>query len=146
MAYYVSDGILFITLIISLFLKVQIGHGADDNNSKEGKARKKKENRRELRKLFTPSALIFFGMIFQGGLMWGIKDNYFFVYVQDELGASSKFIGYVNTIAVISGIVILPPAKWIIAKIGEFQICYIGIILDVFRIAFVALVKYVFNA
>ena len=94
MAFYVSDAFYLVALLVSLTVKVNMG----SENQNISKKQKKKENRKAIKQLFTPSAWIFFAMIFQGGLMWGIKDTYLFVYFQENLGASSQFIGFNNTV------------------------------------------------
>ena len=94
MAFYVSDAFYLVALLVSLTVKVNMG----SENQNISKKQKKKENRKAIKQLFTPSAWIFFAMIFQGGLMWGIKDTYLFVYFQENLGASSQFIGLNNTV------------------------------------------------
>ena len=116
-------------MIASLFVKVNLGQ--IKASSQEEKLRQNKE---ELMKLVTPSSLIFFGMILQGGLMWGIRDTYFNVFLQKELGMSSQLIGYTVTISVVSQILILPFAKWIIEGIGHIHICFLAIIVDVARL------------
>ena len=89
-AFYAYDACLLVALLISLKLKVTMN--ATDNSDGD-KKQKKKENRQEIRELFNSSALIFFAIIFQGGLMWGVRDTYLFIYLQEELKASSQLLG-----------------------------------------------------
>ena len=56
------------------------------------KEEKKKKNRKAIKELFNWPILIFFGILFQGGVMWGVLDTYLFIYLQDELNASSQLI------------------------------------------------------
>lgn len=137
MAFYVADGLYLITLIMSLFVKVN--PVSDDNPDKDGD--KKDDKKKEIKGLFSPSALIFFAIIFQGGIMWGVKDTYFFVYLQDELKADSAMIAYFNVISILSGVFVLPVAKFIIEKIGHVHICYLAIMVDVVRVIICSLVK-----
>ena len=90
-AFYTYDACLFVALLISLKLKVTMT--AKDDTTEEDKKGKKKKNRKEIRELFNSSALIFFAIIFQGGLMWGVRDTYLFIYLQEELKASSQLLG-----------------------------------------------------
>ena len=90
-AFYAYDACLFIALLISLKLKVTMS--SKEETKDLDKKQKKKQNRKELRELFNPSALIFFGIIFQGGVMWGIRDTFLFIYLQEELEASSQLLG-----------------------------------------------------
>ena len=133
-AYYVSDGLYLIGLVTSCFLKVNLPKKEEDTSLPVKRIEKMKNSFQEAMKLFSPPTLIFFGMIFQGGIMWGVKDTYFAVYLQQDLEASSQFIGYVNTISVVSGVLILPFAKWIIEGIGHVHICYLAIMIDVARL------------
>ena len=82
-----ADGCWFIALLISLTLKVTMTSSPTTTKDQ------KKENRKALKQLFSPSALIFYGIIFQSGIMWGVKDTYMGVYLQDTLGASSQMLG-----------------------------------------------------
>ena len=93
MAFYLYDGCLFVALLISLKLKVTLGFGSDDDNSDEAKKRNKKETRRALKQIFSKPALIFYGMLFQNGVLWGVYDTYVIIYLQEYLGASSELIG-----------------------------------------------------
>ena len=145
MAFYAADGLLFITLLSSLAVRVTIGTGDEDKTDAKDQEKKKKENRRALKKLFSPSAMIFFAMIFQGGLMWGVKDTYFFLYCQEELGATSQFIGYVGTISTVCGVLIMPFAKWIIESVGNVHLCYVAIMVDCVRLVVVSIVQWVFS-
>ena len=79
-AFYVSDAFFLVALLVSLTVK----RTSSEKPKNSGK-HQKKENRKAIMQLFSPSAVIFFAMIFQGGLMWGIKDTYFFVYVQGDI-------------------------------------------------------------
>jgi hypothetical protein len=65
----------------------------DGTGGLDMKKKKKKETRRALRQLFSPSALIYFGLIFNGGLLWGVHDTYLQLYLQEDLGASSQMLG-----------------------------------------------------
>ena len=80
-AFYVSDAFFLVALLVSLTVRVTSSSEEPKNSGKH----QKKENRKAIMQLFSPSALIFFAMIFQGGLMWGIKDTYFFVYLQGDI-------------------------------------------------------------
>ena len=80
-AFYVSDAFFLVALLVSLTVRVTDSSEEPKNSGKH----QKKENRKALKQLFSPSALIFFAMIFQGGLMWGIKDTYFSVYLQGDI-------------------------------------------------------------
>jgi sugar phosphate permease len=80
-AFYVSDAFFLVALLVSLTVRVTSSSKEPKNSGKH----QKKENRKAIKQLFSPSALIFFAMIFQGGLMWGIKDTYFFVYLQGDI-------------------------------------------------------------
>ena len=93
-AFYAYDACLFVALLISLKLKVTM---TAKDKSDGDKKQKKKENRQEIRELFNSSALIFFAIIFQGGLMWGVRDTYLFIYLQEELKASSQLLGNENS-------------------------------------------------
>ncbi len=93
-AFYLYDGCLFLALLISLKLKVTLGSGGDEGeNEIDLKKKRKKETREALKQIFSKPALIFFGLLFNNGLLWGVVDAYVLVYLQEYLGASSEMIG-----------------------------------------------------
>jgi hypothetical protein len=53
---------------------------------------------KSLKKIASPSALNFFGIVFLAGFQWGIHDTYLFVYLDEELEASSQLISKENMI------------------------------------------------
>jgi hypothetical protein len=69
--FWIYYGCLFLALLVSLKLKVTMGHRDSSDDGTGGldmKKKKKKETRRALRQLVSPSAIIYFGLIFNGGL------------------------------------------------------------------------------
>lgn len=82
-------------LLVSLKLKVTVGGGPKETDIAK-KKEQKKENRKSLKQLISGPALIFFGIIFHGGLLWGVHDTYVAVYLTEYLGASSQLIGNAN--------------------------------------------------
>ena len=127
-------------MLVSLAVKVNMRLDDPPGTPTTSKS-KKKENRKAIRQLFSPSALIFFAMIFQGGLMWGVKDTYFFVYLQDTLLASSEFLGFYNTIVSVAAVIIMPFAKWIIESVGHIHVCYICMILDAAKLVITTVIR-----
>ena len=59
----------FVILVV-LFLKVNLRNEVDENKTEE---QRKKEHWKELKNLFTPSILIFLGLMTSNGLAWGLK-------------------------------------------------------------------------
>ena len=66
---------------------------------------------------------------------------YHLVYLQDNLGASSQFIGFNGTVASVAAVVIMPFAKWIIETVGHVHVCYICIILDSGKLAITTIIR-----
>lgn len=124
-------------MLVSLTVKVDLGKNEDESKKKQASS----DNRKAIGQLFSPTALIFFAILFQGGIMWGVKDTYFYVYIQDELGGDSQLISYTNTIGVLSGMAVLPLAKWIIESVGHVHICYASIIIDCGRLVLCSYIK-----
>ena len=65
-------------IIVGLFLKVNFGkeEKSSDSNSEKSTKEKKKEHRKAIKNLFTPSALLFFALLFGNGIAWGVKGKY----------------------------------------------------------------------
>lgn len=66
---------------------------------------------------------------------------YHLVYLQDNLGASSQFIGFNGTVASVAAVVIMPFAKWIIETVGHVHVCYICIVLDAGKLAITTIIR-----
>lgn len=79
LAFYIFDAFLLVTILISFKLKVTL---KTEVISK----------RREILKLFNLPAIVFFAILFFGGILWGVHDTYLLIYLQDELGASSQLL------------------------------------------------------
>ena len=78
--------------MISFKLKITLGYGDQTKNPERSWSEIIKENSMALKKLFNLPALIFFGILFHGGALWGVHDTYLLIYLQNELGASSKLV------------------------------------------------------
>ena len=127
-------------LLVSLVLKVNIGEEVPDDKNYNEKD-KKREHRKAVRQLFTPSALIFFSMLVSSGLSWGIKDTFLYVYLSEEMEASSQLLAYTSAISVGSGLLILPFSKWISEKIGHMHVLYFTIMVQMVQGAFAVAIK-----
>ena len=79
--------------------------------------------------LANSSAISFYLLMFIFGVSAGASDTYFFVYAQEELGASATLLGYMSEAGQISGILILPFAKFLIKKIGSVNMICISMII-----------------
>ena len=114
----------FVILVV-FFLKVNLRKEADENKTEE---EKKKEHWKELKKLFTPSILIFLGLVTSNGLAWGIKDAYLNIYLVEEMHVSYLMIGYANTISTAAGIISLPIAQWFAKRFVPMLIIFFSLL------------------
>ena len=114
----------FVILVV-FFLKVNLRKEADENKTEE---EKKKEHWKELKNLFTPSILIFLGLVTSNGLAWGIKDAYLNIYLVEEMNASYLMIGYANTISTAAGIISLPIAQWFAKRFVPMLIIFFSLL------------------
>ena len=114
----------FVILTV-LFLKVNLRKEADEGKTEK---EKKKEHRKELKNLFTPSILIFLGLVTSSGLAWGIKDAYLNVYLVEEMNASYLMIGYAATISTAAGTITLPIAQWLAKKFDAMHIVFLSLL------------------
>ena len=112
-------------ILTALFLKVNLRKEADESKTER---EKKKEHRKELKKLFTPSILIFLGLVTSSGLAWGIKESYMNIYLVEEMNASYLMIGYAATISTAAGIISLPIAQWFAKKFVPMPIIFFSLL------------------
>ena len=115
---------VFVILTV-LFLKVNLRKEADEGKTEK---EKKKEHRKELKNLFTPSILIFLGLVTSSGLAWGIKDAYLNVYLVEEMNASYLMIGYATSISIAAGTITLPIAQWLAKKFDAMHIVFLSLL------------------
>ena len=114
----------FVILTV-LFLKVNLRKEADEGKTEK---EKKKEHRKELKNLFTPSILIFLGLVTSSGLAWGIKDAYLNIYLVEEMNASYLMIGYATTISIAAGTITLPIAQLLAKKFDAMHIIFLSLL------------------
>ena len=112
-------------ILAALFLKVNLRKEVDESKTEK---EKKKEHRKQLKKLFTPSILIFFASVASSGLSWGIKDSYLNIYLVQEMNASYLMIGYASTIATAAGIISLPIAQWFAKRFILMHIVFFSLL------------------
>ena len=112
-------------ILTALFLKVNLRKEADESKTER---EKKKEHRKELKKLFTPSILIFLGLVTSSGLAWGIKESYMNIYLVEEMNAPYLMIGYAATISTAAGIITLPIAQWLAKKFVAMHIVFFSLL------------------
>ena len=112
-------------IVVAIFLKVNLRKEADESKTER---EKKKEHRKQLKKLFTPSILIFFASVASSGLSWGIKDSYLNIYLVQEMNASYLMIGYASTIATAAGIISLPIAQWFAKRFISMHIIFFSLL------------------
>ena len=112
-------------ILAALFLKVNLRKEVDESKTEK---EKKKEHRKELKKLFTPSILIFLGLVSSSGLAWGIKDSYMNIYLVDEMNASYLMLGYAATISTATGLFTLPIAHWLVERVIPMHIIFFSLL------------------
>ena len=112
-------------ILAALFLKVNLRKEVDESKTEK---EKKKEHRKELKKLFTPSILIFLGLVTSSGLAWGIKDSYMNIYLVDEMNASNLMLGYAATISTATGLFTLPIAHWLVDRVIPMHIIFFSLL------------------
>ena len=122
---YFFNAILAFVIVVAIFLKVNLRKEADESKTER---EKKKEHRKQLKKLFTPSILIFFALVASSGLSWGIKDSYLNIYLVQEMNASYLMIGYASTIATAAGIISLPIAQWFAKRFVLMHIVFFSLL------------------
>ena len=112
-------------ILTALFLKVNLRKEVDEGKTEK---EKKKEHRKELKNLFTPSILIFLGLVTSSGLAWGIKDAYLNIYLVEEMNASYLMLGYATTISIAAGTITLPIAQWLAKKFDAMHIVFLSLL------------------
>lgn len=105
------------------------------------KKAKRKKHMDDIKRLFNLSSFLFFGLVFSRGLMWGLEDAYGNIYLVNELGATSKMIGYSITISVVVSLPIYPFIKMIAEKMGHVHLIFICLVISYSRTIVFVLVK-----
>ena len=123
--FYFFDAVMAFVIVAALFLKVNLRKETDVSKTEK---EKKKEHRKELKKLFTPSILIFLGLVTSSGLAWGIKDTFMNIYLVEEMNASYLMIGYAATITTATGLFTLPIANWLVEKVIPMHIIFLSLL------------------
>ena len=135
---------MILVMWIALFLKVDLSKEVDitvDISEKNTEKDLKKLHRKAIKQLFTPSTMIFFGLVTANGLSWGIKDTYSSIYLVEEMKATYQMIGYSATISMISSLLILPFTNWIVDKIGDIHVIFITILVQLGQLLLLVLIK-----
>ena len=128
-------------ILAALFLKVNLRKEVDESKTEK---EKKKEHRKELKKLFTPSILIFLGLVTSSGLAWGIKDSYMNIYLVDEMNASYLMLGYAATISTATGLFTLPIAHWLVDRVIPMHIIFFSLLSQFGLMLLYVLIKLVY--
>ena len=115
--YSISNGILFILSVFTFCcLDVQME-----------KPDKKLSFKEEFFWLANPAAFAFYLFMFEFGFSQGAGDNFFFVYAQEELGASATLLGYIQEANQISAILMVLLANYLIKKLGPVNLACLSI-------------------
>ena len=70
-----------------------------------------------------------------------IKDTYSSIYLVEEMNVTYQMIGYSATISMISSLLILPFTNWIVEKIGDMQVIFITILVQLGQLLLLVLIK-----
>ena len=138
--FYFFDALMILVMLIALSLKVNLSKEVDVTEKNTEKDLKKL-HRKAIKQLFTPSTMIFFGLVTANGLSWGIKDTYSSIYLVEEMKATYQMIGYSATISMISSLFILPFTNWIVEKIGDMHVIFITILVQLGQLLLMVLIK-----
>ena len=140
--FYFFDALMILVMLIALFLKVNLSKEVVDNTiDKKTKKESKNLHRKAIKQLFTPSTLIYFGLVTANGFSWGIKDTYSSIYLVEEMNVTYQMIGYSATISMISSLLILPFSNWIVEKIGDMHVIFITILVQLGQLLLLVLIK-----
>ena len=120
--YFVSDGILFIALLIFLFAV-----DFTNPNTTNGKQEPLTEALPKL--LSVPFLILIFGT-FVTGLQWGIHDSFLFLYLQEDLKADSKLLSYMATIGMVTQAIFVPFSGKLIKKIGTVNAIFLNLMVE----------------
>ena len=106
--FFIQDGVLIIMMIvIFFFLEIEIQ-----------KPEKKLSFKEEFSWILNPAPIGFFFTMFVVGMTAGCLDTYLYVFAQESLGVSISFLGYMNTISMLSTMVVPVFSKFIIDRLG----------------------------
>lgn len=136
LAFYIYDGSIVCMCICALFLKISM--------EKTGE-----KSTKQLKKIFSKPAWNLFAFCFLMGFAWGIHDSFLYVYLQEELGASSAeiskhqwkvnlsnldqhllFQGYYIIIGSTSCLIANIFAKQIVVWLGQVNLIFFGLVME----------------
>lgn len=124
--YYVADGIMLLCMIVIMW-KFNV------------KAERKKESSSELsglralpKLLSIPSMVLALGVA-TTGLQWGVHDTFLFLYLQNDLGASSALIARLSTIGFASQALLLPFSEKLVEFVGVANAIAINLLVEAGR-------------
>ena len=95
---------------------------------------------KSLKKLFTSPAITLFTLAAFHGVTWGLCDSYLYVYLEEELGASSSLISICSLVGMASGIFLCLFTRRIVDYTGEVNMIAGGLILDHLRLGVYSIV------
>ncbi|XP_023333504.1 uncharacterized protein LOC111705247 isoform X1 [Eurytemora carolleeae] len=93
------------------------------------KNEKKLTLRQELSWLWNYSAFIFFLLSISAGMLWGAIDTFFFVFLNETLGASLTLIGQIDSVTCVFSALLSLPIGFIQNKIANANMVAIAIIV-----------------
>lgn len=79
LSFYICDGFVLLSCFFALFLTITMEQTGE-------------RMVKSLKKIFSKPALNLFALSFFSGMSWGINDTYLYVYLQEDLKASSALI------------------------------------------------------
>ena len=85
--------------------------------------------------------MVLFALAALQGSCWGIHDTYLFVYLQEELGASSSLISISLSLGMVFGLFASLLSKRIISWTGEINMIAFGTFLEAARLGIYAVVR-----
>ena len=127
-AFYICDAFIILGSLTALKLDVKL----EKSGEKVTKS---------LKKIFTYPSMILFSLAALQGLCWGVHDTYLFVYLQEELGASSSLISISLSTGMVVGLVLSLLSKRLISWTGEINMVALGTFLEAARLGIYAVVK-----
>ena len=91
--------------------------------------------------IFTIPFCVFLIGIITTGIMFGVQDTFLFLYFQEDLDASSKFVSNYIYIAFTSQALFLPFSDKVVNFLGCINSLFLHIVVDVFRLIAYGFIK-----
>ena len=133
--YFVTDGILGLALVLLLW-KI------DGSTGFKQKEEKNEENiAKAIKKLFSIPMVFFLLGLMITGICIGINGTYLYLYLQNDLDASSELLSYITIVTLLGTTLFMPLADKVVKWVGPINVIVANILIECSKLVVFAKVQ-----